>query len=107
MANLHEERCVPCERGSNALSEQDAAELHKRLQPDWKLSAGKLTREYLLKDFHEAMEFVNKVAEIAEKAWHHPDIYIYFNRVRLEMWTHSVSGLTKNDFIVAAKIDRL
>ena len=53
------------------------------------------------------MRFVNKVAEIAEQEDHHPDIKIKYNKVELELWTHSIKGLSENDFILAAKIDEI
>ena len=59
------------------------------------------------KDFKEAMKFVNKVAEAAEQEGHHPDIHIYYNKVRLELTTHKIKGLSENDFILAAKINAL
>jgi 4a-hydroxytetrahydrobiopterin dehydratase len=52
------------------------------------------------------MQFVNAVAELAESEGHHPDIYIFWNRVRLELWTHAINGLSENDFILAAKINK-
>ena len=64
-------------------------------------------REFEFKDFKEAMTFVNNVADLAETEGHHPDITIHWNKVKLDLWTHSVDGLTENDFIVASKIDRL
>ena len=64
-------------------------------------------REFEFKDFKEAMIFVNNVADLAETEGHHPDITIHWNKVKLDLWTHSVDGLTENDFIVASKINKL
>jgi 4a-hydroxytetrahydrobiopterin dehydratase len=64
-------------------------------------------REFEFKDFKEAMTFVNNVANLAEAEGHHPDITIHWNKVKLDLWTHSVDGLTENDFIVASKINKL
>lgn len=76
--------------------------------PAWKIIDNKkLSREFKFKDFKEAMAFVNHVADIAESEGHHPDIYIFYNLVRLELSTHAVGGLSENDFILAAKIDTL
>jgi len=61
----------------------------------------------LCKDFVEAMKFVNKAAEIAEGEGHHPDMYIFYNKVRFDLSTHAVGGLSENDFILAAKIDAI
>lgn len=67
----------------------------------------KITKEFKFKDFKEAMVFVNNIADIAEAEGHHPDIYIFYNLVRIELSTHAVHGLSENDFILAAKIDGL
>ena len=68
---------------------------------------GRIEKSYRFRDFKEAMRFVNRVAELAESEGHHPDIYVSWNRVRLSLTTHSIGGLSDNDFILAAKIDRL
>lgn len=75
--------------------------------PGWALDedAKKILREYKFKDFIGAMNFVNAVADIAEMEGHHPNIHIYYNKVRVELTTHAIGGLSENDFIVAAKID--
>jgi 4a-hydroxytetrahydrobiopterin dehydratase len=85
-----------------------AAEIDKVLQnhPDWKLQSGKLVREWIFKDFVEAMAFVNKVAAIAESAGHHPDIDIRYNRVLLGLVSHDAGGITKRDGDMAGKIDK-
>jgi len=71
------------------------------------LKNGRIEKSYRFRDFKEAMRFVNRVAELAESEGHHPDIYVSWNRVRLSLTTHSIGGLSDNDFILAAKIDRL
>jgi 4a-hydroxytetrahydrobiopterin dehydratase len=73
----------------------------------WKVKEGKkLTKEYLFKDFAEAVQFVGRVAKVAEAEGHHPDIFLHdYKYVTLTLYTHAVGGLTENDFIVAAKID--
>ncbi|MEX2719029.1 MAG: 4a-hydroxytetrahydrobiopterin dehydratase [Candidatus Sigynarchaeota archaeon] len=67
----------------------------------------KIRKEFKFKDFKGSMDFVNRVAAVAESEGHHPDIYIYYNRVVLELYTHAVKGLFDNDFILAAKIDNV
>jgi 4a-hydroxytetrahydrobiopterin dehydratase len=67
----------------------------------------KLRREFKFKNFKQSLAFVNKVSEIAESESHHPDIYIFYNIVKLELFTHAVGGLSENDFIMAAKIDEV
>jgi 4a-hydroxytetrahydrobiopterin dehydratase len=77
--------------------------------PGWELQPDeqKLVRSFKFKDFKEAMAFVNRVADLAEAEGHHPDILISWNRVRLELTTHAIKGLSENDFIMAARIGEL
>jgi 4a-hydroxytetrahydrobiopterin dehydratase len=75
-----------------------------RTHPEWKLQSGKLVREWTFKDFVEAMAFVNRIAEIAETAGHHPDIDIRYNRVLLGLESHDAGGITKRDAAMAAQI---
>ena len=74
---------------------------------DWKKAGQAITRTYQFKDFPAAVKFVNAVAELAEKAWHHPDIDIRWNKVTLSLSTHDQGGLTEKDFNLAKKFDRL
>ena len=67
----------------------------------------KITRDFLFKDFKEAMVFVNKVGDIAESEGHHPDIALWWNKVRLDLSTHAIGGLSTNDFVIAAKVNAL
>jgi 4a-hydroxytetrahydrobiopterin dehydratase len=73
----------------------------------WTLSEKMLQREFKFKNFIEAMKFINQVAVIAEEEGHHPDIYVFYNKVKLQLTTHAIGGLSLNDFIVAAKVDAL
>jgi 4a-hydroxytetrahydrobiopterin dehydratase len=75
--------------------------------PDWKKTGDAITRTYQFKDFPAAIKFVNVVAKLAEKAWHHPDIDIRWNKVTLTLSTHDQGGLTEKDFNLAKKFDRL
>lgn len=74
--------------------------------PDWKIESGELVRVFQFHDFLAAMAFVNKVAQLAEAAGHHPDIDIRYNRVRLGLVTHDAGGLTRKDFSLAAAADK-
>lgn len=71
------------------------------------LDEKKIKKDFKFKDFKEAMIFVNKAADIAENEGHHPNIHVFYNQVIIELWTHAVGGLSENDFILAAKIDKL
>ncbi len=75
--------------------------------PDWRRSGVVITRTFQFKDFVAAMKFVNAVARLSEKAWHHPDIDIRWNKVTLALSTHSEGGLTAKDFKLARQFDRL
>ncbi len=85
------------------------AEISLRLNSltGWKIESGELTRTFMFKDFAGSLAFVNKVGELAEKAGHHPDIDIRYNRVRLALITHDAGGLTANDFDLAAAVTKL
>jgi 4a-hydroxytetrahydrobiopterin dehydratase len=81
--------------------------LHLSALPAWKVEAGELARTFQFEDFRAAVRFVNRIAEVAEEAGHHPDIDIRYNRVRLGLATHDAGGLTAKDFDLAACIDKL
>jgi len=106
--SLANKKCVPCEGGVKPMALAKAREYLKHVK-QWKLLGGKsIFREFKFKDFKQAMSFVDKVGEVAESEGHHPDILLYsWNRVRLTLSTHAVKGLSINDFILAAKIDRI
>jgi 4a-hydroxytetrahydrobiopterin dehydratase len=74
---------------------------------DWKVESGELTRTFQFKDFRAAMAFVNKLADAAEAAGHHPDIDIRYNKVRLVLVTHDAGGITARDFDLAAQASTL
>ncbi len=105
---LNQKHCVPCEGGMPPLDHKYVQKYSKEV-PEWKVSDDekKITREFTFKDFVEAMKFVNTVADIAQAEAHHPDIYIFYNKVRFELSTHAMNGLSENDFILAAKIDAI
>jgi len=88
-----------------ALTGEQAASLLQTL-PDWQIDGGELVRNFKFEDFLAAMRFVNKVAELAEAAGHHPDIDIRYNKVRLALVTHDAGGLTKKDFGLAGQANK-
>jgi 4a-hydroxytetrahydrobiopterin dehydratase len=88
-----------------ALSEAEIADFLNQT-PDWAFAEGKLVREWRFKDFVVAMEFVNRVAALAEEAGHHPDIDIRYNRVRLGLVTHDAGGVTERDAAMAARLSK-
>lgn len=107
--DLTKKHCVPCEGGTSPLSNSAEDELLK-MAPGWiidRLFEHKIRKIFMMKTFPEAIEFVNKIAIVAEREDHHPDLYISYRKVTVELWTHSILGLTENDFIMAAKINEL
>lgn len=106
--NLVKGHCEPCEGGTKPFEKEDIATYLTYLKTSWAVVDDiKLEKKFKFKDFKEAMGFVNKVADIAEKEGHHPDICIYYNKVVIHLTTHAIGGLSVNDFIVASKIEIL
>jgi 4a-hydroxytetrahydrobiopterin dehydratase len=108
MPDFAEQHCVPCDGGTAPLTMDDAQGILAYMK-GWTLAADarSISREFLFKDFKEAMEFVGKVAVVAESEGHHPDIHLWWNKVRLDLSTHAINGLSTNDFIIAARVNRL
>jgi 4a-hydroxytetrahydrobiopterin dehydratase len=106
--SLSAKTCVPCRGGVPPLTREKALE-YATATPEWSLveDGTRLVRRFEFADFRAAMEFVNRVADLAESEGHHPDIAIHWNKVELTLWTHKIGGLHENDFILAAKVDRL
>ena len=91
---------------SDAINDDQAREKMKRI-PEWELTNASILRSFEFDEYPLAIDFVNSVAEIAEEASHHPDIFISYTNVKLTLTTHDVGGLTESDFEVAARIDSL
>ncbi len=109
LIDLKTMKCVPCEGGTPPLSDIDENKLLMQIK-GWEVhreGVHQLKKMFQFKNFKEAMAFVNNIADIAESEQHHPDLYIFYNRVEVILYTHAVNGLSENDFIVAAKINRL
>lgn len=109
MNELTEKKCKPCEGGVAPLTRAEAEALAKQLSPEWVLSqeGPYLRRAFRFKNFYRTMSFVNALAHIANTEDHHPDLEIGYNYCRVQYTTHAIGGLSENDFICAAKIDRL
>lgn len=104
--DLTTRNCEPCETGTPALKGEEMRRFYARIDGGWTVvNEHHLEKEYRFKDFREALEFVNRVGEVAEAEGHHPDIFLTWGKVRLTLWTHSIGGLSENDFILAAKVD--
>jgi len=109
MTRLRDRKCVPYPPGTPPVAPARIAELQAELHPDWRVDAGRqlLTREFKFENFHATMAFVNAVAWIAHVEDHHPDLELGYGHCRVTFSTHSVGGLSENDFICAAKVDAL
>jgi len=103
---LYEQKAKRISRDDVPISHEEAKSLMSELS-HWTREEGSIMREFRLKDFHQAMDFVNLIAGIANEQDHHPDLFISYNIVRVTLSTHKINGLTLNDFIVASKIDRV
>ena len=107
MNNLLSEHCVPCEGGTPPLSKQKSAELLEEIDNNWTLIEEKeLEKTYSFKNFTEAINFINKIAKVAESEGHHPDISLHnYKLVTIKLSTHAIGGLSDTDFTMASKID--
>jgi 4a-hydroxytetrahydrobiopterin dehydratase len=108
-AELAKKKCVPCEGGVEAYSQEDARKQVASL-PGWQLGPDgkKIRREWVVKDFMAGIKFFNEVARVAQAEDHHPDLHLAgYRKAAIELSTHAIGGLSENDFILAAKIDKL
>jgi 4a-hydroxytetrahydrobiopterin dehydratase len=107
MTELASKTCVPCRGDVPPLKGVELEELSRQV-PGWEVvDEHHLRREFRFKNFREALDFVNRVGELAEEQAHHPDIELGWGRVGIVIFTHKIDGLTESDFILAAKVDHL
>ena len=108
MIELAQKKCVACEGTEHPYNKTEAEVLLRQVH-DWKLSddGTKISKQFTFKNFKEALAFVNEVGEVAEAEGHHPDITLGWGKVGIELTTHSIKGLSENDFILAAKVDTI
>lgn len=122
MKDLAKQKCVPCEGGTKPLTKKEALD-YLKMTKGWELLATKglalegdalqgisleIQRKFIFKDFKDALSFVNKVGRLANAENHHPDIFIHnYKKVDITLSTHSIGGLSTNDFVMAAKINQL
>ena len=107
---LHERHCVACKPGSPHLTRAEVEPLLGLLH-GWTVEEAdghlRLSRVFKFKGFMQGVDLVNRIAPIAEAEQHHPDLLVSWGSVTVTLWTHAAGGLTENDFILAAKLDRL
>ena len=111
MSNLFDKKCVPCEGGVDPLNISDIHKYQKKVD-GWEVSKNEkdvyfLEKKFSFKNFLESQKFVNEVGKISEKEGHHPDIYFGWGYAKIIITTHAIEGLSENDFILAAKIDKI
>lgn len=105
--DLSKKKCVPCEGWMKPMASSLAKKYLKKIK-NWTLNKQKhLYKEFKFKDFKTTLKFVNKVSQISEKEGHHPNICFTWGKCNIEIWTHAIKGLSENDFILAAKIDKI
>lgn len=103
---LSKKTCIPCSTSTPCLKGDQLDPLVKELGKGWQvIEEHHLEKEYLFKDFQGALDFTNRVGEVAEAEGHHPDIYLSYGKVKIQIWTHKIDGLSESDFILAAKCD--
>ena len=107
--SLSEKTCTPCRGGVPPLAPEEAEGYRAREAPDWSLMDGvtRIERRFRFKDFREAFAFVARAAELAEAEGHHPDITFGWGYATVSLRTKKIKGLHENDFIMAAKLDRI
>jgi len=105
-SNLAAQMCKEYATGKGALAASEISRLLKQVK-GWKQSAGAISKSYAFEDFYETIAFVNAVAWIANQQNHHPDLEVSYNKCVVKFSTHSAGGLTKNDFICAARVNAL
>jgi 4a-hydroxytetrahydrobiopterin dehydratase len=103
---LAQMECEACKGGTPPLKGEALQELHDQLEPGWEVvDEHHLSKEYSFDDFASALAFTNRAGAVAEAQDHHPEICVTYGKVAISVWTHKIGGLSKNDFILAAKID--
>ena len=101
-------QCTPCKGGVSPLKEDEIQPLFAQLTAGWTIVDNHhIERVFTFKNFIQALEFTIQVGRVAESLGHHPDIYLSWGKVKLDIWTHKINGLHINDFILAKKIDSI
>ena len=108
MSDLADKTCVPCRGGVPALKGEQLTIFQMALGEGWEVvDEHHLTRAFTYPDFAQALAYVNRVGAMAEDQGHHPDLLLAWGKVRVDVWTHKIDGLTESDFIFAAKAQKL
>ena len=105
--SLAEKHCVPCRGGVPPLKGAELDKLKAQVSGWDVVNEHHLLKKYTFPDFKTALDFVNRAGAIAEQEGHHPDLYLSWGKVGVEIWTHKIDGLTESDFVLAAKLDNI
>lgn len=104
--DLTQKHCQPCNKETDPLKGDAVKNLQTKLDGEWKVvNEHHLEKEFEFDNFQQALDFTNRVGQVAEQENHHPDIFLTWGKVNLKIWTHNIDGLSENDFILAAKAD--
>jgi len=107
--SLDEKKCIPCSGEIPPLPENEIFELKKQISSEWELTHNntRLLRKVSLQQMAKPMEMADKIAQIADEQWHHPELHVGFGHLDIEIWTHKINALVESDFIFAAKVDKI
>ena len=106
MSALVNKRCVPCDENTPPMSKEDTQK-HLKEIPGWALTGDSIAKEFRFRSYLKGLEFAYSLGKVAENQNHHPDILIEWRRVRVTLTTHDIKGLSENDFIMAAKAEKV
>jgi len=108
MSELAGKKCLPCQEGTAPLQGDALQSLYRQLDGEWRLvQEHHLEKQFQFDNFRQALDFTNRVGELAEAQNHHPEIGLGWGWVKVTIWSHKINGLTESDFIFAAKTDQL
>ena len=106
--SLKNKRCIPCEGGVPPLEQRLKEQFKNQIHSDWSLENNKrLQRTIRLKGFKLPIDISCEIGKLADDQWHHPELHISFNQLKIEIWTHKIGDLVESDFIFAAKVDEI
>ncbi len=106
---LEEKKCIPCSGEIPPLPLDKRKEFLTQIHGDWQLTVDntRLRRELSFKNFEDPLNLTNKIGQLAEEEWHHPEIHLGYGHLHIEIWTHKINSLVESDFIFAAKVDKI
>ena len=100
-------KCIPCQGGVPKLNSEEITQFLSKIDNYWMVEDDRLFKDFDFNDYNQAVNFANNVVNIANEEEHHPYIHINYKNVRIILFTHKINGLHENDFLMAAKIDKI